>query len=311
MGYWDGKRVLVTGGGGFLGHNVVERLKRSGVSQSNLRIPRSKETDLRRWDNCVRAVKGIDVVIHLAGKGGGIGANRATPGEMFYDNAAMGIQLIEAARQEGVKKFVTAGTICSYPKFTPVPFKESDLWNGYPEETNAAYGLSKKMLLVQGQAYRAQYGFNSIHLLLVNLYGPRDDFDLETSHVIPALIRKFAEAKDSGANKVAVWGTGKASREFLFVEDAAEGICLAAEKYNGADPVNLGAGFETTIKDLVGLIAKLMAFEGDIVWDISKPDGQPRRMLDTSKARQEFGFKARTKFEDGLKATIDWYLKNR
>ena len=311
MGYWDGKRVLVTGGGGFLGHNVVERLKRSGVSQSNLRIPRSKETDLRRWDNCVRAVKGIDVVIHLAGKGGGIGANRATPGEMFYDNAAMGIQLIEAARQEGVKKFVTAGTICSYPKFTPVPFKESDLWNGYPEETNAAYGLSKKMLLVQGQAYRAQYGFNSIHLLLVNLYGPRDDFDLETSHVIPALIRKVAEAKDSGANKVAVWGTGKASREFLFVEDAAEGICLAAEKYNGADPVNLGAGFETTIKDLVGLIAKLMAFEGDIVWDISKPDGQPRRMLDTSKARQEFGFKARTKFEDGLKSTIDWYLKNR
>ena len=311
MGFWDGKRVLVTGGGGFLGHNVVERLKRSGVSQSNLRIPRSKETDLRRWDNCVRAVKGIDVVIHLAGKGGGIGANRATPGEMFYDNAAMGIQLIEAARQEGVKKFVTAGTICSYPKFTPVPFKESDLWNGYPEETNAAYGLSKKMLLVQGQAYRAQYGFNSIHLLLVNLYGPRDDFDLETSHVIPALIRKFAEAKDSGANKVAVWGTGKASREFLFVEDAAEGICLAAEKYNGADPVNLGAGFETTIKDLVGLIAKLMAFEGDIVWDISKPDGQPRRMLDTSKARQEFGFKARTKFEDGLKTTIDWYMKNR
>ena len=311
MGYWDGKRVLVTGGGGFLGHNVVERLKRSGVSQSNLRIPRSKETDLRRWDNCVRAVKGIDVVIHLAGKGGGIGANRATPGEMFYDNAAMGIQLIEAARQEGVKKFVTAGTICSYPKFTPVPFKESDLWNGYPEETNAAYGLSKKMLLVQGQAYRAQYGFNSIHLLLVNLYGPRDDFDLETSHVIPALIRKVAEAKDSGANKVAVWGTGKASREFLFVEDAAEGICLAAEKYNGADPVNLGAGFEITIKDLVGLIAKLMAFEGDIVWDISKPDGQPRRMLDTSKARQEFGFKARTKFEDGLKTTIDWYMKNR
>jgi len=311
MGYWDGKRVLVTGGGGFLGHNVVERLKRSGVSQSNLRIPRSKETDLRRWDNCVRAVKGIDVVIHLAGKGGGIGANRATPGEMFYDNAAMGIQLIEAARQEGVKKFVTAGTICSYPKFTPVPFKESDLWNGYPEETNAAYGLSKKMLLVQGQAYRAQYGFNSIHLLLVNLYGPRDDFDPETSHVIPALIRKFAEAKDSGANKVAVWGTGKASREFLFVEDAAEGICLAAEKYNGADPVNLGAGFEITIKDLVGLIAKLMAFEGDIVWDISKPDGQPRRMLDTSKARQEFGFKARTKFEDGLKTTIDWYMKNR
>jgi len=311
MGYWDGKRVLVTGGGGFLGHSVVERLKRSGVSQSNLRIPRSKESDLRRWDNCVRAVKGIDVVIHLAGKGGGIGANRATPGEMFYDNAAMGIQLIEAARQEGVKKFVTAGTICSYPKFTPVPFKESDLWNGYPEETNAAYGLSKKMLLVQGQAYRAQYGFNSIHLLLVNLYGPRDDFDLETSHVIPALIRKFAEAKDSGANKVVVWGTGKASREFLFVEDAAEGICLAAEKFNGADPVNLGAGFETTIKDLVGLTAKLMAFEGDIVWDISKPDGQPRRMLDTSKARQEFGFKARTKFEDGLKATIDWYLKNR
>ena len=250
-------------------------------------------------------------MLHIAGKGGGIGANRATPGEMFYDNAAMGIQLMEAARQEGVGKFVMIGTICSYPKLTPVPFKEKDLWTGYPEETNAAYGLAKKIVLVQGQAYRAQYGFNSIHLLMVNLFGPGDDFDPKTSHVIPALIRKFDEAIDKGTGKVEVWGTGRASREFLFVGDAADAILLAAERYNSSEPVNIGAGFEITVKELVGLVGELMGFKGDIVWDTSKPDGQPRRMLDTSRAKSEFGFVAKTKFNDGLKSTIDWYKKNK
>jgi GDP-L-fucose synthase len=230
---------------------------------------------------------------------------------MFYDNAAMGVQLMEAARQAGVSKFTTVGTICSYPKFTPVPFKEEDLWKGYPEETNAAYGLSKKMLLVQGQAYRSQYAFGSIHLLMVNLYGPRDDFDPRTSHVIPALIRKFDEAIRSGSSKVTVWGTGRASREFLYVDDAAEAIILATERYDGPEPVNIGAGFEISIKDLVELIGSLMGFEGEIVWDASKPDGQPRRMLDVSRARESFGFSAKTGFEQGLRSSIDWYLKNR
>lgn len=311
MGFWDGKHVLVTGGAGFLGSVVVDRLRGQGVPMSSIKIPRSERSDLRRWENCVMAVKGIDVVLHVAGKGGGIGANRAAPGEMFYDNAAMGIQLMEAARQEGVGKFVMVGTICSYPKLTPVPFKENDLWRGYPEETNAAYGLAKKMMLVQGQAYRAQYGFNSIHLLMVNLYGPRDDFDPRTSHVIPALIRKFDEAIEKGTGKVEVWGTGKASREFLYVGDAADAILLGAEKYNSPEPANVGAGFEITIKELVNLIGELMRFKGDIVWDTSKPDGQPRRMLDTSRAKAEFGFTAKTKFRDGLKATIDWYLENK
>ena len=310
MSFWSGKRVLVTGGAGFLGSFVVERLRRAGVPDEMIRVPRSGESDLRKGENCVRAVKDIDIVLHVAGRGGGIGANRESPADMFYDNAAMGIQLMEAARLEGVDKFVTVGTICSYPKHTPVPFREQDLWNGYPEETNAAYGLSKKMLLVQGQAYRQQHGFDSVHLLMVNLYGPRDDFDPRTSHVIPALIRKFDEAMKSGSGKVTVWGTGKASREFLYVDDAAESILLAAERYNSPEPVNIGAGFEITIKDLVGLVGRLMGFKGEIVWDTSKPDGQPRRMLDVSRAKESFGFSAKTGFEQGLKASIDCYRTN-
>lgn len=308
MGYWNDKRVLVTGGAGFLGRQVIERLGRHGVSPGRIHSPSHEEADLRKWEACERVVSGKDVVIHLAARVGGIGLNRAIPGTLFYENAMMGIQLMEAARLAGVGKFVAVGTICAYPKFTPVPFKESDLWKGYPEETNAPYGLAKKMLLVQAQAYRAQYGFDAIYLLPVNLYGPGDNFDPRSSHVIPALIRKFAEAKDRGDGKVTVWGTGKASREFLYVEDAAEGICLAAEGYDGPEPVNLGAGFEITIKNLVGLIARLMDFEGEIEWDHSKPDGQPRRMLDVSRAEKLFGFRARTPFEEGLKKTIEWYL---
>jgi GDP-L-fucose synthase len=311
MGYWDNKRVLVTGGAGFLGSFVTAQLKKSGVPQSNLVVTDIKDADLRRLEDCQRVVRDIDVVIHLAAKVGGIGLNREIPGTLFYENAIMGIQMMEAARLAGVKKFVALGTICAYPKFTPVPFKETDLWNGYPEETNAPYGLAKKMLLVQSQAYRQQYGFHSIYLLPVNLYGPRDNFDPRSSHVIPALIRKIAEAKDEGRGKVVVWGTGNASREFLYAEDAAEGICLAAERYDGPEPVNLGAGFEIKIKDLVELIAKLMEFRGEIVWDNTKPDGQPRRMLDVSRAERLFGFRAKTKFEDGLKKTIEWYLANR
>jgi GDP-L-fucose synthase len=311
MSFLRGKRVLVTGGAGFLGSKVVENLRSSGVAASDIRVPRSRDGDLRKWENCVRAVNDMDVVIHLAARVGGIGLNREMPGTLFYDNAIMGIQLMEAAREAGASKFVAVGTICAYPKFTPVPFKEDDLWNGYPEETNAPYGLAKKMLLVQAQAYRAQFGFNAIYLLPVNLYGPGDNFDPRSSHVIPALIRKFAEAQDKGSKKVEAWGTGEASREFLYVDDAAEGIVLAAEKYNGPEPVNLGAGFEIKIKDLVGLISRLMDFRGEIVWDRTKPDGQPRRMLDVSRAKKLFGFKAKTKFETGLKSTIDWYMENR
>jgi len=311
MGFWDGKRVLVTGAAGFLGSFVLDQLEKSGADRSKIRAWDLKDADLRKWEGCVKAVKDIDVVIHLAARVGGIGLNREIPGTLFYENAMMGIQLIEAAREARVGKFVALGTICAYPKFTPVPFKEDDLWKGYPEETNAPYGLAKKMLLVQSQAYRAQYGFNSIYLLPVNLYGPGDNFDPRSSHVIPALIRKFAEAKEKGSKKVEVWGTGNASREFLYVADAAAGICLAAEKYNGPEPVNLGAGFEIKIKDLVELISRLMEFKGEIVWDKTKPDGQPRRMLDVSRAEKLFGFRARTRFEDGLKATIDWYLENR
>ena len=307
MGYLAGKRVLVTGGAGFLGSCVTDELKKLGVRSGDIVIPRSGKTDLRKWENCVKAVKGVDVVIHLAAKVGGIGLNREKPGTLFYDNLVMGIQLMEAARLAGVDKFVAVGTICAYPKHTPVPFREESLWDGYPEETNAPYGLAKKMLLVQAQAYRQQYGFNAIFLLPVNLYGPNDNFDTSSSHVIPALIRKFAEARDRGEDKVVVWGTGKASREFLYVSDAANGIALAAEKYNGADPVNLWAGFEITIKDLVALIAKLMRFDGEIVWDATKPDGQPRRMLDVARAKERFGFSAATGFEEGLRKTIDWY----
>jgi len=310
LDFWKGKKVLVTGGSGFLGSFVVKRLVESGADQKSIKVPRSRLSDLRKWENCVKAVKGADVVVHLAAKVGGIGLNQAIPGTLFYDNAVMGIQLMEAARQAGVGKFVAVGTICAYPKYTPVPFKEDNLWNGYPEETNAPYGLAKKMLLVQSQAYRSEYGFNSVYLLPVNLYGPGDNFDPRSSHVIPALIRKFAEAKEHGRGKIEVWGTGEASREFLFVEDAAEGICLAAEKYDGPDPVNLGAGFEIKIRDLVKLISGLMEFDGEILWDRSKPDGQPRRMLDVSRADKLFGFRAKTKFEQGLRTTIDWYLEN-
>lgn len=309
--FWDAKKILVTGGAGFLGSFVVEKLiKDRNVSPEDIRIPRSKDVDLRQWENCVASVEGVDVVIHLAARVGGIGFNKANPGTLFYDNAILGINLMEAARQEGVKKFVTIGTICAYPKHTPVPFREEDLWNGYPEETNAPYGIAKKVLHVQAQAYRGQYGFNAIYLLPVNLYGPRDNFNPESSHVIPALIKKMIDAKLENRNEVVVWGTGNASREFLYVEDAAEGILLATERYNKSCPVNLGVGKEITIRELVLLIAKLTAYNGKIVWDNSKPDGQPRRCLDTNKANDEFGFIAKTDFEDGLKKTINWYTKN-
>jgi len=311
MGYWDGKRILVTGGAGFLGSFVIERLVKSGADRSNILIPKIEEIDLRKWESCLKVVRDVDLVIHLAATVGGIGLNREIPGTLFYDNAIMGIQMMEAARQCGVGKFVALGTICAYPKFTPVPFKEENLWNGYPEETNAPYGLAKKMLLVQAQAYRAQFGFNAIFLLPVNLYGPRDNFNPRSSHVVPALIVKFAEAKAKGLKQVIAWGTGNASREFLYVEDAAEGIVLAAEKYNGSEPVNIGAGFEIKIFDLVKLIADLMDYRGEIVWDHTKPDGQPRRMLDVTRAEKLFGFKAKTHFEEGLRKTIDWYLSQQ
>jgi GDP-L-fucose synthase len=310
MKFWADKKILVTGGAGFLGSFIVEKLiKERGVKPGNIRVPRSKEIDLRKLENCVKAVTSIDIVIHLAAKVGGIGFNKKYPATLFYDNAIMGIQLMEAARQEGVQKFVVIGTVCAYPKYTPVPFREEDLWNGYPEETNAPYGIAKRILLVQAQAYREQYSFNAIYLLPVNLYGPKDNFDPERSHVIPALIKKMVDAQLERRNEVVVWGTGEASREFLYVEDAAEGILLATEKYNKLDPVNLGASKEITIKDLADLIVKLTGYAGRIIWDTSKPDGQPRRCLDTSKAKREFGFEARTDLEEGLKRTIEWYIK--
>ncbi|MDP2167669.1 MAG: GDP-L-fucose synthase [Thermodesulfovibrionales bacterium] len=307
MGFWENKRALVTGGAGFLGHFVTERLKAEGCR--HIFAPRSKDYNLVRMEDVKRVYRDTkpDMVIHLAARVGGIGANRENPGSFFYDNLMMGVQLIEEGRLFGVGKFVAIGTICAYPKFTPVPFKEEDLWNGYPEETNAPYGLAKKMLLVQAQAYRQQYGFNAIYLLPVNLYGPGDNFDPMSSHVIPALIKKCVDAIESGQREIAVWGTGIPTREFLYVEDAAEGIVLAAERYDKPDPVNLGAGFEISIKDLAALIARLTGFEGNIVWDASKPDGQPRRMLDTERAEKEFGFKAKTSFEEGLRKTIKWY----
>ena len=309
MSFFKDKKILVTGGAGFLGSNVTKELVKKGASLENIIVPRSRDIDLRIWENCVEIVRDVDIVIHLAAKVGGIGYNQQYPGSLFYDNAIMGIQLMEAARQADVGKFVGVGTICAYPKFTSVPFSEEELWNGYPEETNAPYGLAKKMMLVQSQAYRQQYGFNSIYLLPVNLYGPGDNFDPSSSHVIPALIKKFTDAVKAGnySQTVEVWGTGGASREFLYVEDAARGIVLAAEKYDKSEPVNLGSGMEITIRDLVSKISAITGFEGDILWDKSKPDGQPKRCLDVSRARDEFGFVAEMGFDEGLKRTVKWY----
>jgi len=309
--FWTEKHVVVTGGAGFLGSFVVEQLRAKGCK--NIVIPRSTDYDLVQMD----AVKQLysdakpDLVIHLAARVGGIGANQANPGRFFYDNLMMGTQLIEVGRQVGLKKFVALGTICAYPKFAPIPFKEDDIWNGYPEETNAPYGLAKKMMLAQSQAYRQQYGFNSIVLFPVNLYGPRDNFDLKTSHVIPALIRKFAEAKDLKKDHVELWGDGSPSREFLYVEDAAEGILLAAELYNDSLPVNLGTGEEVAIRDLAELIAKEVGFAGPIKWDTTKPNGQPRRCLDVTRAKELFGFQSRHRLREGLKKTVQWFHDNR
>ncbi|MFN7036502.1 MAG: GDP-L-fucose synthase family protein [Bellilinea sp.] len=309
--FWQSRRVCVTGGAGFLGSFVTEKLRQRGARE--IFIPRYPEYDLVQPQDVERLLDDSqpDVIIHLAAHVGGIGANRLHPAEFFYDNLMMGVQLMHQAWKRGVEKFVAIGTVCAYPKFTPVPFREDDLWNGYPEETNAPYGLAKKMLLVQAQAYRQQYGFNAIFLLPVNLYGPRDNFDLESSHVIPALIRKCIEAQESGQKTVEVWGDGSPTREFLYVEDAAEGILLATERYNGAQPVNLGSGFEISIRDLAELIRRLTGFEGELVWDTSKPNGQPRRALDISRAEKYFGFRARTNFEEGLRRTIEWYRHNR
>jgi GDP-L-fucose synthase len=309
--FWQGRRVMVTGGGGFLGSAVVERLRGSGANE--IFTVRSRDYDLRTRDGIERALADgrPDLVIHLAAVVGGIGANRENPGRVFYEHAIMGVGLMEQARRAGVAKFVQIGTVCSYPKFTPVPFHENDLWNGYPEETNAPYGLAKKMLLAQGQAYRQQYGFDVIHLIPVNLYGPGDNFDPASSHVIPALIKKCVDAREARAAEIEVWGTGSASREFLYVDDAAAGIVLAAERYDGAEPVNLGVGREITIRELVELIARLTHFDGELRWDASKPDGQPRRALDTSRARERFGFEAATGLEEGLRRTIEWYESTR
>jgi GDP-L-fucose synthase len=306
-----GQRVLVTGGAGFLGRFVCDELKR--YHPEALLSPRSAQFDLRKAQDvqAMLAFARPQVVVHMAAVVGGIGANRANPGRFFYENAIMGIQLMEAARRFGVQKFVTIGTICAYPKHTAAPFREDDLWNGYPEETNAPYGLAKKMLIVQAQAYREQYGFNAINLLPVNLYGPGDNFDLETSHVIPALIRKVIEAREAGLKQIEAWGTGRASREFLFVRDAAQGIALATAQYNKPEPVNLGTGFEISIKELAQLICSLCGFRGEVRWCSDKPDGQPRRCLDVSRARREFGFQAETSLQDGLKETIAWFEEHR
>lgn len=307
-GFWENKKILLTGGAGFLGTHIVENLvQKRGVSASQIYIPRREFFDLRVWTNCQKVVENADLIIHLAARVGGIGFNQKYPGTLFYDNIMMGTQLMEAARLAKVKKFVQVGTVCAYPKFTPTPFKEDDLWNGYPEETNASYGIAKKALLVMAQAYRQQYGMNIIYLLPVNLYGPSDNFDLDSSHVIPALVRKFTEAVEKGEKQVSIWGTGKASREFLYVEDAAEGIIAATEKYDKPAPVNLGSGKEITIKKLVDIVAKITGFGGKIIWDTSRPDGQPRRCLDTTRAKNEFGFEAKTDLLTGLQKTIEWY----
>ena len=304
------KRILVTGGAGFLGRQVVNELLSSGADPNKITVVRSRDFDLRSLDACQRAADQQDIIIHLAAHGGGIGLNREKPAELFYDNLMMGVQLIHAAYQAGVQKFVCVGTICAYPKFTPVPFKEDDLWNGYPEETNAPYGIAKKALLVQLESYRLQYGFNGVYLLPVNLYGPEDNFDPRSSHVIPALIRKVYEAQQRGDKHLPVWGDGSPSREFLYSTDAARGIVMATQFYNESDPVNLGTGYEITIKDLVETICDLMGFEGEIVWETDKPNGQPRRCLDTQRAKEKFGFTAQVGFQEGLKNTIEWYRQH-
>ncbi|WP_123620073.1 GDP-L-fucose synthase [Halorubrum sp. CSM-61] len=306
--FWDDRTVMITGGAGFLGSHLVEELN-SRSDNVDIFVPRSEEYDLREKPDIKRAFEDsdADTVIHLAATVGGIGANQENPGRYFYDNATMGIELIEQARQHNVDKFTILGTICAYPKHTPVPFSEEDLWNGYPEETNAPYGIAKKALLTQSKAYRKQWGFNSIYLLPVNLYGPRDDFDLQTSHVIPAIIRKCIEAREQNKDAITAWGTGEPTREFLYVKDAAKGILDATEQYNSSDPVNLGSGEEISIRELIELIAEMTGFEGEINWDTSKPDGQPRRKLDTSRAKERFGWEASTRLRDGLEETIEWY----
>lgn len=305
------KKILVTGGAGFLGKEVVKKLGEAGAKIENITIPRSQNCDLRRLENCQKIVKNQDIVIHLAAHVGGIGLNRKKPAELFYDNLIMGCQLIHSAYQIGVEKFVCLGTICAYPKFTPIPFKEEYLWQGYPEETNAPYGIAKKALLVQLQAYRQQYNWNGIYLLPVNLYGIEDNFNPESSHVIPALIKKVYTAKKNNDQSVSVWGDGSPTREFLYVEDAAKGIVLATQKYNLSEPVNLGSNQEISIKDLVNLICELMEFEGEIIWEIDQPNGQPRRCLDTHKAQEYFDFTAQTSLREGLKNTINWYISHK
>ncbi len=303
--FWKNKKVLVTGSNGFLGRSLILKLQK--LKPKEIITTPHEQFDLRGYGDCLRACTGVDLVIHLAANVGGIGYNQQKPAELFDDNILMGVNMMKAAYTAGVKKFVSLGTICCYPKFTPVPFKENDLWNGYPEETNAAYGLAKKMQLVQAQVYRKQYGFNAIFLLPVNLYGPGDKFNPNQSHVIPALIKKFCDAKKAESSEVVIWGTGKATREFLYVDDAAEGILLAAEKFDKEDPINLGSGFEISIKSLAEMIKNISGYQGKIVWDKTRPDGQPRRRLDVSKAKKEFGFVAKTLFEEGLKYTINWY----
>ena len=310
---WQGKRICVTGGAGFLGSYILAKLAARGVDEKNIFVPKIEDYNLVNLPDIQRMLDDAkpDMVIHLAAHVGGIGANREKPAEFFYDNLMMGVQLIHESWKRNIEKFVAIGTICAYPKFTPGPFKEEEIWNGYPEETNAPYGLAKKMLLVQSQSYRQQYGYNSIFLLPVNLYGPRDNFNPASSHVIPALIKKFLEAVEQGDPEVVVWGDGSPTREFIYADDAAEGILLAAERYNGSEPVNIGSGFEISIKDLAELIGRLTGFTGKLVWDTSKPNGQPRRRLDTERAAEFFGFRAKVTFEEGLKQTIDWYRANR
>lgn len=303
------KKILLTGGAGFVGRCVRAELLRQGAEKKNILVPRSKEFDLRKEEVCDRLTRNIDIVIHLAGNVGGIGYNRDNPGRLFYDNMMMGVNLIESARLHKVKKFVQIGTICAYPKFAHIPFQESELWNGYPEETNAPYGIAKKALLVMLQSYRDQYGFNGIYLLPVNIYGPYDNFDPKSSHVIAALIKKISDAKKEDTKEIVVWGDGSATREFFFVEDAARAIVMATEYYEKGEPVNIGAGFEISIKELVHKLVQLMDFKGKVVWDTTKPNGQPRRMLDTTRAEKEFGFKAQTNFEEGLRKTVEWYIR--